>query len=105
MNIIPSKNIKTILISCFLICFFSLSLYSETNCLAPQHKIPANLIPLFNYLVRMNNYQEDINNFLKLVENTKKPVILEIGCGNAKLAWKIAVNNPDITVLAIDKYE
>ena len=34
-----------------------------------------------------------------------KTVILEIGCGNAEIAWRIALENPEAGLIATDKFD
>jgi tRNA G46 methylase TrmB len=55
------------------------------------------------YLSEMENFPEDI---LKCDKSLSLPRrILEIGCGTADIARDVAIGNPDVCVLATDKYD
>ena len=58
---------------------------------------------LSHYLLSRENTPFDIDRLLKIMEMA--PLILEIGCGNAEIAWEIALKNPLTGVIATDLYE
>jgi hypothetical protein len=58
---------------------------------------------LKRYLVQQENLVQEIVKLEHLLGMSK--VILEIGCGGGEVAHQIALNNPDMGVIATDRYE
>jgi hypothetical protein len=54
-------------------------------------------------LMALENPHENIGKLGAILQLSN--IILEIGCGDGKLAWEIARNNPDIGVIATDQYD
>jgi hypothetical protein len=54
------------------------------------------------YLESQGNRPATIERFQRVLK--RKSVILELGCGNAEIAWQIAQKNPEIGVIATDIY-
>ncbi len=53
-------------------------------------------------LKKLGNNNNSRRKLLKFLSTNKQKTLLEIGCGNAKVALKIARNNKNINVIAID---
>ncbi len=66
-------------------------------------RAPERIDTLHSYLASMENFPEDITRCRGCLSRTRR--ILEIGCGAAEIAREIALGNPDICVLATDKYD
>jgi len=54
------------------------------------------------YLENQGNLAETITRFGRILK--MDTVILELGCGNAEIAWQIALKNPSMGVIATDIY-
>jgi hypothetical protein len=61
----------------------------------------------FDELTQYLQLQENIPADIEKIEHVLRlpRIILEIGCGTADVAWKIALKNPDVGVIASDKYD
>jgi hypothetical protein len=72
---------------------------------AGDHFLPGDhSLNLLNaYLLSHENFHEDISKLKKILDMTR--IIFEIGCGSGEAAYEIAVKNPDLGVIAIDKYD
>jgi hypothetical protein len=69
----------------------------------PQTALPGPLDATAAYLTALENPNDDIRKLDTILQRSH--IILEIGCGDGKLAWEIARNNPDIGVIATDRYD
>jgi len=72
---------------------------------AGDHFLPGDdSLNLLNaYLLSHENFHEDISKLKKILDMTH--IIFEIGCGSGEAAYEIATKNPDLGVIAIDKYD
>ncbi len=61
------------------------------------------LYSLEMYLIEQGNRLAEIEKLHSVMKMDK--VLLEIGCGFAEIAWKIASGNPDMGVIATDKFD
>jgi len=61
------------------------------------------LYSLEMYLIEQGNPVEEIQKLHDIMKMDR--VVLEIGCGRGEIAWEIASKNPDMGVLATDKYD
>ena len=68
-----------------------------------ERKIEPSFSEQWGYLRERQNCEQDIHKLVGILNMPK--VLMEIGCGNAEAAMKIALKNPDIGVIAIDLYD
>lgn len=60
-------------------------------------------VPWEHYLLARENPQQDIQRISGIL--AKGEVILEIGCGDGEVAWRIAARNPGMGVIATDCFD
>ncbi len=58
---------------------------------------------LRSYLATQENFPEEVQKLERILKMPR--LILEIGCGDGEGACQIALQNPDVGVIATDKYE
>lgn len=78
---------------------------SGTDQAVGDHFLPSDdSLNLLNaYLLCHENSQDDISKLKKILEMPH--IIFEIGCGSGEAAYEIAMKNPHVGVIAIDKYD
>jgi hypothetical protein len=63
---------------------------------------PAHPASLLAYLESQGNRPERIERLTRILQ--MDTLVLELGCGNAEIAWQIALKNPSVGVVATDIY-
>ena len=65
-------------------------------------KNASNILEQSEYVIF--NYEENIGNFKKIFKNDN-PIHIEIGTGKGNFIINMAINNPDINFIGIEKYD